>query len=360
METLVLSSDDIRRIVNGVGLDSLMDEVIDVLESTFREFDPNRTLATPRQGFQYEDPCPGLLEWMPAFEVGQRVTIKLVGYHPTNPGLRGLPTILSTLCVFETDSGHLAAVMDGTLLTALRTGAASAVASRILARTESKTLGLIGCGAQAVSQLHALSRVLPLEEVLFYDVDSAALESFVDRVSFVRGGSLRLALASPGRIVHSSDVICTATSVGIGEGPVFEDEGCRPWLHVNAVGSDMPGKTELPRSLLARSLVCPDFREQAMSEGECQRLNESEIGPDLVEIVKRPDAFARARKETTVFDSTGWAIEDHVSLGVILAHAVAANLGTRVQIEGVSHDPRDPYDFLNRTVAPGVLPEISG
>lgn len=355
METLVLSSHDLRKIVGRVGLDSLMDDVISVLEVTFRQFDERKIRATPRQGFQYRTPDPGLLEWMPALEVGRRATIKLVGYHPSNPRKRGLPTILSTLCMFETDSGHLAAVMDGTLLTALRTGAASALASRILARPDSRTLGLIGCGAQAVTQLHALSRVLPLEEVLYYDVEPCVTASFADRVSFVRERALKLVPASPDRLVRSSDIICTATSVEIGKGPVFEDEGCRPWLHVNAIGSDMPGKTELPVSLLKRSLVCPDFREQAICEGECQQLSESEIGPGLIEIVKERRAYEGARDRTTVFDSTGWAIEDHVSMGVILEYAVEAGLGTRVQIEGVSDDPRNPYGFLRSTALAHAL-----
>lgn len=347
METLVLSRRDIRQLVDRVGLDTLMDELIDVLGTALKKFDDTRTLATPRGGFHYQEPDPGLLEWMPALEVGKQVMIKLVGYHPTNPRSRGLPTILSTLCVFETDSGRLAAVMDGTFVTALRTGAASALASQVLARSDSSTLGLIGCGAQAVSQLHALSRVLPLEAVLFYDVDPDATASFSDRVSFVRDGTLTLLPTSLDHLVRSSDIICTATSTEVGAGPVFEEEGCRPWLHVNAVGSDMPGKFEIPRSLLERSLVCPDFRAQAVSEGECQQLNESEIGPDLVEIVKRRDLYEVERNATTVFDSTGWAVEDQVGMGVILEHAVEYGLGTRIQIEGISGDPRNPYGFLD-------------
>ena len=257
METLVLSRGDIRQIVDRVGLDVLMDELIDVLGTALKRFDDTLTLATPRRGFQYQEPDPGLLEWMPALEVGKRAMIKLVGYHPTNPRSRGLPTILSTLCVFETDSGRLAAVMDGTFLTALRTGAASAIASKILARSDSRTLGLIGCGAQAVSQLHALSRVSPLEEILFYDVDPAVEASFPDRVSFVRDRTFTLLPTSLDRLVRSSDIICTATSTEVGMGPVFEDEGCRPWLHVNAVGSDMQGKVEIPRSLLERKPGMP-------------------------------------------------------------------------------------------------------
>ena len=349
METLVLSKHDIRQIVDRVGLDVLMDELIDALGAALKKFDGTRTLATPRRGFHYQEPNPGLLEWMPALEVGKRAMIKLVGYHPTNPESRGLPTILSTLCVFETDSGRLAAVMDGTFLTALRTGAASALASQVLARSDSSILGLIGCGAQAVSQLHALSRVFPLEAVLFYDVDPAATASFSDRASFVRDGTLTLLPTPLDRLVRSSDIICTQTSTEVGAGPVFEEEGCRPWLHVNAVGSDMPGKIEIPRSLLERSLVCPDFREQAVSEGECQQLSESEIGPDLVEIVKHRDSYEVARDATTVFDSTGWAIEDQVGMGLILERAIEYGLGTKLQIEGSSGDPRNPYDFLRKS-----------
>ncbi len=131
-----------------------------------REFDPGRHVIPVRDGFDYQQPQIGLIEWMPALASGEAVTVKMVGYHPQNPLHLNVPTILSTVLWFDVTTGHLQSVMDGNLLTAIRTGAASAVASKVLARPDAEVLGLIGCGAQSVSQLHALSRVFKLRQVL--------------------------------------------------------------------------------------------------------------------------------------------------------------------------------------------------
>ncbi len=159
--TTIIARDHIATIVDAVGLDQLMDEMIASLTSAISGYDATRTHVRARDGFHYNEPDVGLLEWMPVMHTAQSTTIKVVGYHPSNPAQRSLPTILSTISVFDTATGHLTGLADGTFLTALRTGAASAVASRVLARPSSSVLGLIGCGAQSITQLHAILRVLP-------------------------------------------------------------------------------------------------------------------------------------------------------------------------------------------------------
>ena len=173
-------------------------------------------------------------------KTGGNATIKIVGYHPANPESRNLPTILSTISVYDTNSGHLIGLADGTFLTALRIGAASAIASRLMAAPQMETVGLIGCGAQALAQLHALSRVLEIKEVLVYDKDASVSQSFAKRASFMDAECFEIEVCELQRLVKSSDVICTSTTVGIGEGPVFENIETKPWTHINAVGSDFP------------------------------------------------------------------------------------------------------------------------
>ena len=120
-------------------------------------------------------------------------------------------------------------------------------------------------------------------------------------------------------------------------------------------------KVEVPASLLTRSLVCPDFPEQAIREGECQQLRPEEIGPSLVELVKAPGAWASASTATTVFDSTGWALEDHLALDMLLDYAGEMGLGTFVDLETPAVDPRDPYAFLRCGTAASVgAPERAG
>ena len=148
------------------------------------------------------------------------------------------------------------------------------------------------------------------------------------------------------KVVASADILCTQTCVGPGKGPVFDDRGTKPYIHVNAVGADLPNKTELPRSLLKRSFVCPDFLEQAVREGECQLLTAKEIGPSLVEVVKAPEDFRFVQEQPSVFDSTGFALEDHVTAGLLFDHATDLGLGTSLEIESIAADPRNPYGFV--------------
>ncbi len=346
MRSIVLSVEDTRRIVQELGLDNFMDEVIGRLRQAFREFDTASSWAPPRAGFHYREPVLGLLEWMPIMDAAGRATIKIVGYHPDNPDRNNLPTILSTIASYDTKTGHLQAIADGTFVTAVRTGAASAIASEILCSPTSHTLGLIGCGAQAITQLHALSRVAKFRQVLFYDSDAAVSASFADRTKTLGLRETRMVEATLDELLKQSDVICTTTSVDVGAGPVFDDCELKPWVHINAVGSDFPDKIELPLSLLRRSFVCPDYPEQARREGECQQLTDDEIGASLVELVKNPRAFDAQRESPTVFDSTGWALQDHVVMEILIDHARRLRLGTPIHVESNSADPRDPYHFL--------------
>ncbi|MGK7886341.1 MAG: ornithine cyclodeaminase family protein [Crocosphaera sp.] len=345
METLILSVNDIRKIVQKVGLDMLMDQTIARLSKTFQQFDHNKTTIPPREGFSYENSHTGLIEWMPLLHQQERVVIKVVGYHPNNPQNRQLPTILSTVSAYDATSGHLMGLMDATFLTALRTGAASAVASQLMAKPDSKILGIIGCGAQAVTQLHALTRIFDFQQVLIYDTDPMITKSFAQRVACLNLTNVEIKTTPLAQLVALADVLCTATSVKVGEGPVFEDESLKPWIHINAIGSDFPGKIEVPKSVLQSSFVCPDFRTQALKEGECQQLEPQDIQLELYQLIKQQEEYRYIRYEKTVFDSTGWALEDQVVMNIFFDYAKELGAGTLVQLESISADTRNPYDF---------------
>jgi len=220
------------------------------LEEAFCRFDPQQTRVPVRDGFNYSFPRSGLLEWMPLLQAGEHVLMKMVGYHPRNPDLSGLPTILSDFSLYNATTGQLEAVVDGTLLTAFRTGAASAVASRFLGNPESRVVGLIGCGAQAVTQLHALTRVFDVQRVCFFDADFATMDSF-ERRSRPFAGGIKFEMSSIADLFEQSDVVSIATTIDIGAGPVFDDLPTQEHLHINAVGSDFPNNDVL-RCLIRR------------------------------------------------------------------------------------------------------------
>ena len=325
--TIILSSEDCRQVIEQYGIDTLTDKLIAKTIEAIKDYHPEKTQIPARSGFHYETPHTGLIEWMPLLDKDEQVVIKVVGYHPSNPKINNLPTILSTISAYDTASGHLLSIADGVLLTALRTGAASAVASKYLAHPDSKVLGIIGCGAQAVTQLHALSRLFNFEKVLIYDIDTETMLSFKTRCECLKFNA-QIQLSTVEEIVTASDILCTATSIEPGAGPLFENLPTQPHLHINAVGSDFPGKIELPLGLLEQSFICPDFTEQALAEGECQQLKRANIDADLTEIVQNPNGFRQIPNQKSVFDSTGWALEDRVVLDLFTECADELGVGT--------------------------------
>jgi len=348
MHTKLLARSDMEAILTRVGLDSLMDQLIDRLREGFATTDLAQAQIPARSGLHYHSPDLGLIEWMPANLKQGKASLKMVGYHPTNPSKRGLPTILSTLSVYDTRSGHLMGLLDGTLTTALRTGAMSAIATGLLGpQREGLVLGVIGCGAQAVTQCHALSRLLPIARIVAHDRNPAAAETLRQRTPFLSIPIETVDHDRLTRLLESSDVLCTCTSEDPGRGPLFPDFANRPGLHINAVGCDFPQKFELPVELLRRAFVCPDFREQALVEGECQQLRPGEIGEDIAALLRNPGLATARRNRLTVFDSTGHAFADYVSALLFLDHAREMQLGDDIQLECIPADPLDPYSFLS-------------
>lgn len=347
MTSKFLSTSDIESIILRIGIDLFLDALIEHLETGFAALGTTGVLIPPRSGIHYTDPKLGLIEWMPASIGKGLATLKLVGYHPSNPQDQNLPTVISSICVFETTSGHLKGLLDGTFLTALRTGAMSALATKMMGNPQSKKLGIIGCGAQAVTQVHALSRVMDFDEILAFDTDQKTLDSFSDRIAFTGLSVRRFEKQTIEQLLEQSDVLCTCTSEEPGTGPLFGDFRNKKALHINAVGSDFPEKYELPVGLLERAFVAPDFYNQAIVEGECQQLKPEQIAPELGTLLNQPEIFERLQGELSVFDSTGHAFSDYVTSLLFLHYAEQFSLGTDIALECIPRDPKDPYSFLS-------------
>lgn len=349
--TKIIGIEDVADIVNDVGLTPLLDELIDRLATSLGSFDPELLETQDRTGFHYDKPGLGLVEWMPAMDVGRRVSIKTVGYHPTNPTQRGAPSVLATTSLYDTTDGRLLAVCEATVLTALRTGAASAVATDVLAREGASVLGVVGCGAQAVSQIHAISRVRPITRVLAFDTASSVAETLPSRLADLDLDHLDIEVLSDddlGAMMTEVDILCTATTVDPGAGPVIPESEHQPWLHINAVGADFPGKREIPLTYLDEALVCPDVPAQCLLEGEAQQLSADDLGPDLAELVRNEAEYRRHRGLLTVFDSTGWALQDLIAAELIIDHAERIGAGTDLALQPTTDDPYDPYRSVGR------------
>ncbi|QSG12823.1 Alanine dehydrogenase/(1)-pyrroline-2-carboxylate reductase ProC [Halapricum desulfuricans] len=259
--------------------------------------------------------------------------VKWVNVHPDNRQRFGLPTVMGTIVYSDPETAFPLALIDGTTITRLRTGAAAAVATRELASADATSLGLVGAGTQAHTQLEAIATVRDIEEVIVADADPEAVESFVavfeDRFD-VRGGTIEQAT--------QCDVVSTTTPV---EEPIVEAIG--PETHVNAIGADAAGKHEIADAVLEAATIVIDDYEQCTHSGEINVLwgegvlDDGDIYAELGEIVagEVPGRDDPAGPEgVTVFDSTGLAIQDVAAAHVAYEHATEADAGTPFDLVG--------------------------
>ncbi|WP_269324790.1 ornithine cyclodeaminase family protein [Chondromyces apiculatus] len=271
----------------------------------------------------------GDLRAMPAYAAGA-AGVKWVNSHPQNPARFGLPSVMGLYILSDPATAFPLAVMDATLITAMRTGAAAAIASKFLARPAPKTLGLIGCGVQARYLLDAHRAVYGAGfEVLAADASAEA--------------SQRFAAESGARVVSleeaaGSDVVCTSTP---SRTPVVARGWLRPGTHVNAIGADAHGKQELDPAILRDARVVIDDWTQATESGEVNvplhdgTYTRAAIHATLGEVIagKRP---GREHAEITVFDSTGLAVQDVAVAQVLFEAAQSRGVGTAIDLLGLA------------------------
>lgn len=351
--TVIVDVEDLSLILHDVGLDGFLDELIEELSERIGAFDEEAVSQHIRTGFSYSVPEHGLVEWMPAMLNGEVVAVKTVGYHPENPANRNLPSVLGTTALYSATNGALVGITEATLLTALRTGAASAAVTDRAAIAGPITLGVVGCGAQAVTQIHAISRVRPIERLVVTDVLPEVASSLQARLP---EGIASVEVVEPHAFdehVRSFDVLCLCTSAPMYSGPVVRLVDPQPHLHINAVGADFPGKTELHVEDLRLGVVIPDVVEQCLVEGECQQLQPDEVGPSMADVLAgRTEGLV---ERLTIFDSTGWSYEDLLVAQRILAHAQRCGVGKKVELHRKPVDPYDTYEIIR----PAALRRIS-
>ena len=349
--TLFLSQQDVADIVGRLTPQRLMSEMIERLDRAFVKFDSAKVNSTkPRNGYHYKDPVEGSIEWMSILQNEGRYLMKLSGHHPLNPQDYGLPTILGTLLLVDSNTGQLDAVVDASYLTALRTGAASAVASKYMARTNSSTLGIIGCGVQGVTQVQAMCSVFDIREIYFSDSDPETAASFTSRVAAFAKAGTKISSVSTEEAVSRADILCTATSTAIKQAPLFEKAiRTKPFIHINAVGADRKGKAEIPVQFLRRCYVSPDRLNQAVKTGECQNLKAIEIGSELTTIARHGNEYEYLKNKRTVFDSTGWVLEDLIAVELLLEYASLFDIGSIIPGSDSSKSPKDPHALIKPT-----------
>ncbi|MEF8787712.1 MAG: ornithine cyclodeaminase family protein [Planctomycetota bacterium] len=295
-----------------------MEEALPAVESAFAAYGRGEVQMPPKSYLYFDD---GDLRCMPCYlpETGL-ATVKNVNVHPHN---EALPTVMATVTVFDPDTGFPLAIMDGTHLTAMRTGAAGGIAAKYLARPDSGVAAFVGAGQQAATQLEALMLVFgSLGRVLASDLDEDKAEEFARRAEQEYGVSARACGVE--EAVREADIITTVTP---SRGPVVRRQWVRPGTHINAIGADAPGKQELESALVRDARVVIDSWDQALHSGEVNvPLSEGVIGrediyADIGEVVTGQKKVREGGEPITIFDSTGLAIQDAACAATVYRRA---------------------------------------
>jgi len=254
--------------------------------------------------------------------------LKWVNVHPGNPA-RGLPTVMAKVVLNDPETGLEWADMDGTFITNYRTGAAGGVAADVLARPDATRLGVIGAGEQARTQIAAIFKVRPLEEIIICDCALARAQALREEMAARYPVTVRLA-PDPRETARAADILVTATPSST---PLVLRDWVRPGTHLNAIGADAAGKQELDPAILRAAKILVDDWAQASHSGEINvPLAKGDITPEQVygslgEVVAGKKPGRQSPEEITVFDSTGLIIQD-LALGyAVYQRAQAKGLG---------------------------------
>lgn len=333
--TRLLTIQDVKKIIHEVGIETCFQELTRALHDDFLQWEAFQKM--PRIATYFPK---GVIELMPICGKDY-YAYKYVNGHPFNPQDKKL-TVMAAGMLSEVDNGYPVLISEMTLLTALRTAATCALASQCLARKNSKTLGIIGTGSQGEFQVLALKAVLGVDVVRYFDIDKNAMTKFSNNLNAF---DLSLLPCENGQsTVDDVDIIVTATA-DKQRLKILENDWIKPGMHINGVGGDCPGKTELDSALLERVKIVIEYFEQSKVEGEIQNLD-GEPYAELWELVSNKKPGRESDEEVTLFDSVGFAIEDYTVLKYFYALAEAMDVGEKVDLIPVLEDPKDLFSLL--------------
>ena len=262
------------------------------------------------------------------------MAVKIVSVFPQNAA-RGLPMISALVVVVDTTTGRPVAIMDGAVLTALRTGAASGVATDLLARADCRTAAIFGAGVQGRTQLEAVCAVRAIEEAWVYDTDAGRARDFAEEMESRVEATIRVA-ADPDKAAKAADVICTVTTSAR---PVFADGSVRPGTHINAVGVFKPHMQEIPAATVARARVVVDSVHAIMEEAgdlliplRGGLITEEHLQTEIGEVAAGKKPGRSSDQEVTLFKSVGVAVQDVAAAALVIARCREMGLGSEIDL----------------------------
>ncbi len=333
-----VSVENMMRLVHSVGIETILAELADAIEADFKrwpEFD-----KTPRVASHSDE---GVIELMPTADA-ENYGFKYVNGHPKNMK-EGYQTVTAFGVLSSVDNGYPILLSEMTVLTALRTAATSALVAKYLAPRGARIMAMIGNGAQCEFQAMAFKAVCGVEAVRLYDIDPAATEKAARNLT--ASGLKVVACTSAEESMEGAGIITTCTA-DKQYATILTDNMVGAGVHINAIGGDCPGKTELASAILMRSDIFVEYPPQTRIEGEIQQLAPDHPVTELWQVMTGAAPGRRADDQITLFDSVGFAIEDFSALRYIWGRIQGTDFFDPLDMLADPDDPRDLFGMLQR------------
>ncbi len=353
LQTLFLSPQDIGLIVGRKGFSATLRGMADYVREDFlrwQSFDKSARLASHSPD--------GVIELMPIADANT-YTFKYVNGHPKNTA-QGLPTVMAFGVLADVNTGFPLLISELTLTTAMRTAATSVVAARALARPDSKVMALIGNGAQSEFQALAFHHLLGIEEIRLFDVDPGATAKLVSNLKNNPDATkLRLVeCASTAQAVRGADIVTTVTADKT-NATIITPDMLEPGMHVNGVGGDCPGKTEIHQDVLRAAKVFVEFEPQTRMEGDLQQMDDDFVVTELWQVLSGHAVGRDSPQQITFFDSVGFAMEDFSALRYIHDLALSQKIGAPIPLIPTLPDPKNLYQLIRPApIAPATASRV--
>ncbi|NRB40529.1 MAG: ornithine cyclodeaminase [Pseudomonadales bacterium] len=332
----IITALDIKKLLHNIGLKTFMRQCRQQMEADFKQWQSFD--KSPRHAVYHAN---GVIELMPTANQ-RRYSMKYVNGHPNNPQ-HDLLSVIALGLLADMETGYPLFLTDMTLLTAIRTAALTALAAKYLAKNNSHTLAMIGCGAQSEFQILACCDVLPIQQIYCFDPDTQAMQKLQTNLQ-----SLKIPIYAASNIdkaITNADMIITATAKQ-GRHALLHLNNVKAGTHIHALGGDSPGKTEIAFNLLKQCRIVVEYLPQTRHEGEIQDNTQLNIDAELWQLIQGLKTGRSDDQQITLFDAVGFALEDFSVLTVLEKLLETHNVGQELAIFPEIANPKDLYGFL--------------
>jgi len=327
METLLLNQQEVSELLN-------MPDAIKAVEEAYKAYNLNKVQQPPIVSIDVAE-HKGEIDIKACYSgISGMTSVKTAVGYWNNPEAYGLPTLLATICLFDGKTGYPVCIMDGRLITEYRTGAAGAVSAKVLARKDSKTVGVIGAGSQARMQLRALAEVLTIETVKVWSRSKEKLAGYKSDIEALLGINVVICDV-PEESVAEADIVVTATP---GKKAIILKDWIEKGTHIIAVGADMEGKQEIDPEIFSGAKIVVDSIDQCTLKGETQNpikagiISAKDIHAEIGEVLLGKKPGRVNDDEITIFDTTGMGVQDNTTAKIIYDWAVEKGLGQYLRL----------------------------